>query len=575
MAYSPGGLIVPLFSNIVAPLIAGLFFILYFVYFVIANPTKASSYWYFMVFLVGMSIFSLGRPLQLLLGPYPLPLIVVNIRVFILCAGIAPVVILGSDLFSRRRRRGFEIAVVSAGVLLGLTYVVFNTLGTQASKDLFQFAGITARDNLTPEANPPFYGREVTISVQVITGFLMFIFPFLKLSRLKLGASMKDLMGNKLFLFNGGVSIFAASFIVGSLTKKWEIYYIVSIVSAILFGWSVLIDVKEVYRNYEKLIPFIKEDIIDNVAFSEFSQAKLKEMLGCLGKVCPNTIVMIKLKESGAEPLDELNVMDEAMKLAGRHLSRAFQEDSYLPLPLTRGRIGLAIRLPAESGPGAAATIWDILEDIRGDIGASLGCEAVIGIGRSYEKVEDLRISYHEALNAQEFAERHEERGIVHVDSIRELELKAEAYPVKEKERLLASIKVGDAEGSRQAFSDYMKQFTRFIAGKPEVLKVRLYELLGSMIDAAILGGGDEKKLNELVGDSFFDIGHVKDAEIAEKWLSKLVVQIAGLVAHVHEKRSKSLIRNALAYIEEHYRQPLSYRDVAKEVFVSPSYFLS
>ena len=46
-----------LFSNIIAPLIAGLFFLLYFVYFIIANPSRVSSYWYFIVFLVCMSIF--------------------------------------------------------------------------------------------------------------------------------------------------------------------------------------------------------------------------------------------------------------------------------------------------------------------------------------------------------------------------------------------------------------------------------------------------------------------------------------------------------------------------------------
>ena len=53
------------FSNIIAPLVAGLYFLLYFVYFII-----------------------------------------VNIRVFILCAVIAPVIILGSNLFNRRRARG-------------------------------------------------------------------------------------------------------------------------------------------------------------------------------------------------------------------------------------------------------------------------------------------------------------------------------------------------------------------------------------------------------------------------------------------------------------------------------------
>lgn len=564
-----------LFSNIIAPLIAGLFFLLYFVYFIIANPSRVSSYWYFIVFLVCMSIFSLGRPLQLILGPHPAPLIVVNVRVFLLCAVIAPVIILGSDLFNQRRKSGLEISVVSVGVLLGLTYVLFNTLGTKSSKVLFQFAGMTAYDNLTPERNPPFYGREVTIAVQVVTGALMFFSSSIKLTRLKFGSSFRELMKNKYFLFNGGVSIFAVAFIVGSLTKKWEIYYTVSILSATLFGWSVLIDVREVYCKYEKLLPFIKEDIIDNVAFSSFSKTKLTDMLSCLGKVCPNTIVMIKIVGDGAEPLKELSLMDEAIEIATTHLARVFDEDAYLPLPLTKGRIGIALRLPAGKEPNGKTAMWDILEKIQKEIDRDLARSVVIGIGRSYERVEDLRKSYHEALNAQEYAEHFGNADIVHVDTISEQDPRINAYPVKEKEKLLSLIKMGDPGGSRRAFSDFMEKFTRFIAEKPDALTLRLYELLGSMIDAAILGGGDEAKLNELVGNCFDDIGHVKDAQTAERWLSQIVVETTNLVAHVYEKRSKSLIRNAIRYIDENYGQPLSYKDVAKEVFISPSYFLS
>lgn len=46
------------------------------------------------------------------------------------------------------------------------------------------------------------------------------------------------------------------------------------------------------------------------------------------------------------------------------------------------------------------------------------------------------------------------------------------------------------------------------------------------------------------------------------------------MVARVRENRSKSLVKRAMKYAEEHSDLPLSYRDVAKEVFISPSYFL-
>lgn len=564
------------FSNMIAPLIAGLFFFLYFVFFSIANPSKAVSYRYFVVFLVGISVFSFGRPLQLVLGPHPLPLIVVNIRMLLLCGIIAPVIILASDLFANARRKNIQTAIIVVCALLGVIYTVFNTLGTKESRVLFQFAGIAAHDNLTPSLQRPFFGREVTIAVQVVTGLLLAVFSFLKLVRLRPERSFGAVAKNKVFLFNGGVFIFAVSFIIGSLAKQWGIYYAASILSALLFGWSVVIDVKETYHSYEKLIPFIKEDVIQNVAFSEFSKEKLTEMLSCLGKSGGlNTFVVVKLTRNHTELYRDLTVKDEALRIAAESLRGTLDESCFLPLPLAGERVGIVLRLAGDrETSGKQIPVLEILEEIRDRIGGTLRCGVSIGIGRTYDKIEDLRVSYREALNAQEYAERLENQGIVHVDNISEPDLHANAYPVKEKERLLSLIKVGDLDGGRAAFVEFMRKFKAYIAERPEVLNVRLYEFIGSLIDSAILGGGDEKRLNELIGTYFNDINHITDLATVEHWMTRVVTEVANSVVRVFESRSKTIVKNAIKYIEERSGTQLSYRDVAKEVFISPSYFL-
>jgi two-component system, response regulator YesN len=564
-----------LFSNIIAPLIAGLFFLLYFIYFSIANPSKATSYKYFVVYLVGIGLFSLGRPLQLILGPHPMPLIIVNIRMIVLCGVISPVIILASDLFNRKRRKNFQAIIISFCALLGFIYVIFNTLGTHESRVLFHFAGITAQDNFTPNMQGPFYGREVTIVVQVVTGLLLTIFSFIKLIKLKLETSVNNLLRNKIFLFNSGVFIFGLSFTIGSLAKQWGIYYVVSIISALLFGGSVIIDVKEVYHYYEKLIPFIKEDIIHNVAFSGFSKAKLTEMLDCLGKNGDlNTFVVMKIKDGKSKVLHDLKMIDEVLKITDVNLSSVLDEESFILLPLSNYRIGIALKLNNSDDSVNRISFMEILEGVQSEICATQKCNLAVGIGRTYETIEDLRISYHEALNAQEYAERLENSSIVHVDNINELDQHTNMYPVKEKEKLLALIKVGDVKNSHNAFSVFIEKFKPFITEKPEGLKVRLYEFIGSLIDSAILGGGDEKKLNERMEEFFSDINHIKDMETVEKFMSSAVVEIADTVAHVYESRSKSLIKKATRYIEENYHSQLSYKDVANEVLISPSYFL-
>jgi two-component system response regulator YesN len=564
------------FSNMIAPLIAGTFFFLYFVFFSIANPSKAASYRYFVVFLVGISVFSFGRPLQLVLGPHPMPLVVVNARMLLLCGVIAPVIILASDLFANARRKRLQSLIIVACALLGVVYTVFNTLGTKESRVLFRFAGIAAHDNFTPSMQAPFFGREVTIAVQVVTGLLLASFSFLKLTRLRPSRSFGTLVKSKVFLFNGGVFIFAVSFIVGSLAKQWGIYYAASILSALLFGWSVVIDVKETYHSYEKLIPFIKEDVIQNVAFSEFSKEKLTEMLSCLGKSGGlNTFVVVKLAGNHSELYRDLKMKDEAIRIASESLREVLDESCFLPLPLAGERVGIALRLSEDcETSGKRIPVLEILEEIRERIGGTLRCGVSVGIGRTYDRIEDLRVSYREALNAQEYAERLENSGTVHVDNIIEPGLHTNVYPVKEKERLLSLIKVGDLEGGRAAFAEFMERFKAYIAERPDVLNVRLYEFIGSLIDSAILGGGDEKRLNELIGAYFNDINHITDLATVEHWMTRVVTEVANSVVRVFESRSKSIVRNAIRYMEQRSDTQLSYRDVAKEVFISPSYFL-
>ncbi|MCX7026622.1 MAG: hypothetical protein NT061_03840 [Spirochaetes bacterium] len=104
-----------------------------------------------------------------------------------------------------------------------------------------------------------------------------------------------------------------------------------------------------------------------------------------------------------------------------------------------------------------------------------------------------------------------------------------------EKKNLLSQIKLGNAENAKRAFAEFMAKFVPFMVERPEVLRVRLHEFVGSLIDAAIVGGGDENKLNGLVAGYFDDIDHAKDPEPIEKWMEKVVREIAEAVARVYK----------------------------------------
>jgi two-component system, response regulator YesN len=561
------------FFNFYTPLIAGLFFLIYFVYFILAKSSRAVSYRYFVLFLAVFALFIMGRALQTAAGPDPLPLVIVNVRMFILCGVIVPLVMLMSSSYRRKKAGAREIVIGAFGIALGLTYDIFNTLGTRGSQIIFSSGAFALYDALTPSMLPPFYGREVTLGVQVITGLILLAFSADKLVRLKLENKMRELVSDKNFLINSGIFIFAVSFIVGSLLKQWWVFYLASMASALFVGASVLIDVKEVHSYYEKLLPFAKEDIVAAFAFKDFSKARLSETFRMLGKrASMDTFTVMKLYGVGSD--DALDTLDAALGAADRSLGAAFDEGDYVLLPISNDRIGIVLSL-LKGKPGAKLGLLEALEQAHAEIETIFKGTVKTGIGRSYADIEDLRSSYFEACNAAEHAEQFDGSCVMQADDIGAPNRRTKAYPVREKERLLAAVRVGGVAESEDALRAFMDKFGSFIEENPGALGVRLYELTGSLIDSAILGGGDEKKLNDLVTRFFADVGLIKDLKRAREWLSGVVEQIAGNVGCVFDSRSKTLIENAKRIIEKNFASQFGYKDVAREIFISPSYFMT
>ncbi|MGL1893118.1 MAG: helix-turn-helix transcriptional regulator [Spirochaetaceae bacterium] len=531
-----------------------------------------------MIFLIGYSIFNFGRPLQLLLGPYPLPLIIVNIRVFILCTVISPSIILAAISFKNREKllKKDEIAITLVSLILGVTYVVFNTLGTQDSYIMLDTLNLTIYDNFTPSLSKPFYGREITITVQIIIGVILTIFSISMLVKLKFEITWNKFVNHKIFYINVAILVFALSFIYGSIAKQWWIYYAASIISTLSFGWSVLQDIKEVYDDYDKLIPFIKEDILNNVVFNKSSKDKLKKMLFCLKK-CedPDTFLIIDSKSKK----DELNLdpyqIDQIQKILKLELGNFFVTEDYLIFPLTSNEIGVVIRLLNNSGEKNPLFL-DHLDSISKEISKKIENDINIGVGNSYSGLEYMYQSFSEAQNALAIAKSIDGNQVIHIENIMDVKSSVNHYPVREKINFLNYIKVGDITNVTKELNIFLNLFEEFINRRPDSLQVRLYELVGSLIDTAIIAGGDEDKLNNLAIKYFKEVENICNRDNLRSWLTTTTIEITSIVSNVYESRSKVLVNKALDFMCNNIMNAsLGYKDVAKEIFISPSYFLS
>ena len=213
------------------PALSGILLFIYFLYFAFIVESKSVSTRYFTLFLISFSLFLFGRPIQILSGPHPVPLIINNIRSFLFSAVTIPMVILADFSRSEKEIKSRVRPLVIPGVALGIIYCLFNTLTTVGSEEIFRIGSLTVFDSKTPALNPPFYGREITNGVYMILATILFIDSAGKILRAKRNGKKESANLRKTYLYNSGKIIFALTFFCGSPLHQWWIYYVGSLAS--------------------------------------------------------------------------------------------------------------------------------------------------------------------------------------------------------------------------------------------------------------------------------------------------------------------------------------------------------
>ncbi len=560
-------------GNIVVPLISGLFFLLLFLYFTLVKPTAVSTHKYFALYLISFSIFVVGRPLQLLLGPHPLPLIICNFRFFLLCSVCAPAALLTTGTFTKSKDRGKKFSLFFFGSLLGGIYIIFNTLGTPNSYEFLRIGGIIAYDNLTPNLVAPCYGREITLLVQLIVGFGLAVSSCFKIVNAKIIKRNSLLTTHTFFLFNYGILFFGFLLFLGTLVKHWWIIYCGSMISAIIVSRGVLLDIKEVLVKMERVIPFLKEEFIQNISFSSASEAKIQEIIQLLGKESFfDTFFVIKISD-GYDKYQIQNEDDLIQETISETMLERLGKEDFLIMSLGSDRLAVCLSLLSYVDRNPQLII-DLTEQIRVEVERRTPFRITMGIGRSYDKVENLRLSFQEASNALDYALAIGENHVVQVTTIQKMESVRLQYPLRQHEKLLLAIRNGKVEETEVVLNDFISKMDDAYGENFDILKVKIIEFLHLMIEAGGKGGVDEKRLLDLNISYFNDLAKINTNSNLISWFKKTCHQIVALVAACDKDRTHVIVKSAKAFIEDNYQRPITINEVAQKMAITPSHLM-
>ncbi len=202
------------------------------------------------------------RPFQILLGPYPMPLVVNCVREFCMMGLFAPAVFIammslcfGSDRIPRK----FIVGLFVLGIGLGLVFVVLNAHAMGGTEEIFRIGSYPAYDGLWFK-NPDPRGRSLMailfvlrlmdpIVLLMLAGIIVFRqarhYPLEK-------KAVYDNMPKKLYLLSAAVFAFPLSMlltgalvVIFKIPNQWWIYYLGALVAGFLEAASLSLPLRK------------------------------------------------------------------------------------------------------------------------------------------------------------------------------------------------------------------------------------------------------------------------------------------------------------------------------------------
>jgi len=250
--------------NIALPLCAGITFFALARYvthiapmrqLVTGETTYKGAMWGFAFF----GVYLASRPLQVLLGPYPMPLVINEVREFCMMALFAPAVFVAmmSLCLGGEIPRKFVFGIFGLGTLLGLSFVVLNVHAMGGCEVIFHLGRYPAYDGLWFKNTDP-QGKELMwllygvrlidpVMLLMLAGIIVFRharhYPAAK-------RAVYNNMPKKLYLLSAAVFSFPFSMLLtGALVfldmpNQWWIYYLGALVAGFLEAASLSLSVK-------------------------------------------------------------------------------------------------------------------------------------------------------------------------------------------------------------------------------------------------------------------------------------------------------------------------------------------
>ena len=242
---------------------------------------------------------------------------------------------------------------------------------------------------------------------------------------------------------------------------------------------------------------------------------------------------------------------------------------------ITAGERDVAILLPVnlrESPDSIKAIANRYARHIKAHLSKNLAYTISLGIGQGYE-IKNIRQSYMEACAALKYKFYQGNGTIIHYSEVSWGDRESQKIFIEYETKLLGYIRKGEWLSVTNVIADMLDKIARSRRVHPDVLKVRVLELLTVVSRGVMELGGNPDTLLDIKVRSGDEITRVTTSIEMKAWLTGIISEMCSLLV---EKQHIAIIRavnNAKQFIAENYHLDISLDDIAKREYLSLSYF--
>lgn len=158
---------------------------------------------------------------------------------------------------------------------------------------------------------------------------------------------------------------------------------------------------------------------------------------------------------------------------------------------------------------------------------------------------------------------------------IQELKAVSEAppYPFETEQALLRAVRQTNKPEAQRLLNELFGYIFFSVGNDFSQAKTRIYELLVLISRSAIDAGADPARTLELSHQYLNDLPSLTDVESLCLWLTKVMGTLMDSVFEYLDARHANVIHQSIQYLNTHYGEHITLEDMARKIFLSPSYF--